>query len=65
MNMGSYFTSLSAIVGKKKKEEEENHRTTDCVYVSFLTSFLCYQALESAEPAWHVEVEILQGSGYH
>lgn len=64
MNMGSYFTSLSAIVGKKKKEEE-NHRRTDCVYVSFLASFLCYQALESAEPAWHVEVEILQGSSYH
>lgn len=63
MNMGSYFTSLSAIVGKKKKEE--NHRRTDCVYVSFLTSFLCYQALESAEPTWHVEVEILQGSSYH
>lgn len=63
MNMGSYFTSLSAIVGKKKKKKKKN--TTDCVYVSFLTSFLCYQALESAEPAWHVEVEILQGSGYH
>lgn len=57
MNMESYFTSLSAIVGKKKEEEE--HRTTDCVYVSFLTSFLCYQALEIAEPSWHVEVEIL------
>lgn len=56
MNMESYFTSLSAIVGKKKKEE---HRTTDCVYDFFLTSFLCYQALESAEPSWHVEVEIL------
>lgn len=50
---------------REEKKEEENHRRTDCVYVSFLASFLCYQALESAEPAWHVEVEILQGSSYH
>lgn len=58
MNMGSYFTSLSAIVGQKKKEEEKP-RTTDCVYVSLLTSFSCYQAPESAGPSWHVEVQIL------
>lgn len=55
---GILFYILVRHCGAEKKEEEKP-RTTDCVYVSLLTSFSCYQAPESAGPSWHVEVQIL------
>lgn len=50
MNMRSCFTSLPATLWGRDKKEKEKYKTTDCVYVPFLTPFLCYQELKSAEP---------------
>lgn len=40
-----FYVPACHIVGEKKRKKKP-----DCVYVYFLTSFLCYQELESTEP---------------